>query len=79
MQAEVGTEVINLMDGRVHVLPLAADMAVVAAYEQFEKGGYAVNAYQQPSEHPLFNEHRLGFSCGDWIAYKKGSCMTVAA
>ena len=71
MQSEVQTEVLNLMDGRIAVFSLSADMAVVAAYEQFEKGNFDAASYLHPTEHPHFREHRLGYSCEDWIAYRE--------
>lgn len=64
------TLVMNLMDDRKKVYELPAERAVVVAYEQFEKGNRTLVNYHDPSTHPRFEEHRLGFACGDWIAYK---------
>jgi hypothetical protein len=45
-------------------------MAVVAAFEALNAGEYVPDGFLNPPTHPNFNEYRLGYSCGDWIAYK---------
>jgi hypothetical protein len=55
-----GTVVLNLMDGRERFFALPPEEAVVAAFKTSDNGGHA----------PDFSEYRLGYSCGDWIAYK---------
>ena len=64
------TVVLNLMDGREKVFPLDAEMAVIAAFEQ-ERENFDPASYQRPEGHPNFRVHRLGYSCGDWIAYRQ--------
>ena len=66
---KVGTVVLNLMDGRERVFALPPEKAVVAAFEQFDTGGYVSGGFSNHLTHPL-KEYRLGYSCGDWIAYK---------
>jgi hypothetical protein len=43
---------------------------VVAAFEASGIGGHIPTGFLNPLTHPDFNEYRLGYSCGDWIAYK---------
>ena len=62
------TVVVNLFDDRQWLYGLPPDEAVVAAYEQFDKGNFAVENYPRPQDHPHFKEYRRGFACGDWIA-----------
>ena len=62
--------VMNLFDNREKIYILPPDKAVVAAYEQFEKGNFEVGDYPRPDEHPHFKEYRKGFACGDWIVRK---------
>jgi len=66
----VGTIVLNIMDGREKFFPLAPDEAVVAAFES-DTGGYPNKWFLDLSTHPNFREHLLGYSCGDWVAYKE--------
>ena len=66
----IRTVVLNLMDGREEVFSLSARQAVVAASEKDTRGIVDLDGSPDPSTHPDFREHRLGFSCGDWIAYK---------
>lgn len=66
----VGTVVLNLMDGRERFFALAPERAVVAAFEEFDAGGKFVDGALNPRLHPKFREYLLGYSCGDWIAYK---------
>ncbi len=66
------TVVLNILDGREGVFALSPEMAVVAAYEQFEKENFDPSGCVDPLLHPCFKVHRLGFSCGDWIAYRNG-------
>lgn len=70
MQKTSKTVVTNLMDDRTLTFDLPADRAVVAAFEQSEAGNMNENRYPKPEEHPAFKEYRLGFACGDWIAFK---------
>jgi hypothetical protein len=71
---KVGTIVLNIMDGRERFFALPPDKAVIAAFEIFDTGEDVSDGLLNPPTHPNFNEHRLGYSCGDWIAYKD-SCM----
>ena len=64
------TIVQNIMDDRLYVFPLPAEKAVVAACELFDRQSCRAN-YQDPLKHPDFREHKRGFSCGDWIAFKQ--------
>lgn len=64
------TVVQNIMDDRSYVLLLPARMAVVAAHEFFDLHNFQAN-YHEPLKHPDFSEHKQGFSCGDWIAFKE--------
>jgi hypothetical protein len=64
------TIVQNIMDDRLHVFLLPARKAVVAAYEFFDRQNCRAN-YHDPLKHPDFREHKRGFSCGDWIAFKQ--------
>jgi hypothetical protein len=64
------TIVQNIMDDRLLVFPLPAAEAVVAACELFDRRNCAANC-QDPLKHPDFREHKRGFSCGDWIAFKQ--------
>ena len=64
------TIVQNIMDDRLYVFPLPAAKAVVAACELFEGQNGRAN-YHDPFKHPDFREHKRGFSCGDWIAFKQ--------
>ena len=64
------TIVQNIMDDRLCVFPLPAQKAVVAAYEFFERQDCRA-CYHDPLKHPDFREHKRGFSCGDWIAFKQ--------
>jgi hypothetical protein len=66
----VGTVVLNLMDGRERFFALPPDKAVVAAFEACETGGHVSEGIFNSPTHPNFIEYRLGYSCGDWIAYK---------
>ena len=65
------TTVFNLMDDRRKAYDLTPDEAVVAAFEEFEKGNTALELHLLPQKHPFFKEYRCGFACGDWIAYKR--------
>ncbi len=68
----MSTTVVNLADSRTEVLPYPANVAVVAAYELYEMGNSDLSSFDDhPDLHPQFREHQLGFSCGDWIAYKQ--------
>ncbi len=67
----MGTTVLNLADSRSEVLPYPADIAVIAAYELYEMGNSDLSSFDHPDLHPHFREHQLGFSCGDWIAYRQ--------
>jgi hypothetical protein len=64
------TIVQNIMDDRLYVFHLPAEKAVVAAHECFDRQNCQAS-YQDPIEHPDFREHKRGFSCGDWIAFKQ--------
>ncbi len=64
------TLVQNIMDDRSYVLCLPARMAVVAAHEFFDRHDFQTN-YREPLKHSDFSEHKRGFSCGDWIAFKE--------
>jgi hypothetical protein len=66
----VGTVVLNMADGRERFFALSPEKAVVAAFEVFDTGGYLLDGFLNPPAHPNFEEHHLGYSCGDWIAYK---------
>ena len=66
----IGTFVLNLADGREKFFALPPEKAVVAAFEVFDTGGYLLDGFLNPPAHPNFEEHHLGYSCGDWIAYK---------
>lgn len=70
MDVRTRTTVINLMDGRVRAYALPADRAVVAAFEEHDKGNPEPSHHTDPHLHPHFREHQLGFACGDWVAYK---------
>lgn len=72
------TVVMNLLDDRTRQYDMAPDKAVIAAYEQFERNNFAVASYPDPQNHPEFSEHRRGYACGDWIAYKKQGELTAA-
>ncbi len=67
----IGTLVLNLLDGREAFFQLPPDEAVVAAFETFENGVHFSELLVNPPAHPNFSEYRLGYSCGDWIAYKE--------
>lgn len=69
MEMESKTIVMNISDDRIVRYSLPPDRAVVAAYEQYEKGNWEADAYPDPYEHPAFGIHRRGVACGDWIAY----------
>jgi hypothetical protein len=58
------------MDDRLHVFPLSTRKADVAAYELLDRHNCQAN-YHDPLKHPDFREHKRGFSCGDWIAFKQ--------
>ncbi|MFZ0931431.1 MAG: hypothetical protein WAN11_22695 [Syntrophobacteraceae bacterium] len=64
------TIVQNIMDDRLCVFPLPAEEAVVAAHEFFDRQN-CQESYHDPLKHPDFREHKRGFSCGDWIAFKQ--------
>jgi len=64
------TMVQNILDDRSHVFRLPAEEAVVAAHEFFDRKNCDAN-YQDPFNHPEFREHKRGFSCGDWFAYRQ--------
>ena len=64
------TIVQNIMDNRLRLFRLPAGKAVVAAHELFDRRNCVAN-YRNPHEHPDFREHKRGFSCGDWIAFKQ--------
>jgi hypothetical protein len=64
------TIVQNILDDRLYVFSLPAEKAVVAACELFDRQSCRAN-YQDPLKHPDFREHKRGFSCGDWIAFKQ--------
>ena len=66
----IGTFVLNLADGREKFFALPPEKAVVAAFEVFDTGGYLLDGFLNPPTHPNFKEYHLGYSCGDWIAYK---------
>jgi hypothetical protein len=70
MDNRARTTVMNLLDDRTATYDLPPDRAVVAAFEEHEKGALELWKYSIPSDHPLFKEYRLGFACGDWVAYK---------
>ncbi len=72
------TIVINLFDDRTRLYNMSPDKAVVAAYEQFERNNFAVASYPEPKDHPDFSEHRRGYACGDWIAYKNQDELSAA-
>ncbi|NTW35144.1 MAG: hypothetical protein HGB17_03275 [Syntrophobacteraceae bacterium] len=63
------TLVMNLGDDRIIQYDLPPEKAVVAAYEQFEKGNLDVQNHPDPEEHPAFKVYKLGVNCGDWIAF----------
>ena len=65
----VGTVVLNLMDGREKFFALPPEKAVIAAFGEFDLGGYISDGFLNSQTH-LLKEYRLGYSCGDWIAYK---------
>lgn len=65
------TIVTNLMNNRQKAYDLPPEEAVVAAFEEFERGNTAPELHLFPQKHPFFEEHRHGFACGDWIAYKR--------
>lgn len=71
----VRTVVLNLADGRETSFILPPNQAVVAAFEMFEAGGREITGATDPVQHPHFREHRLGYSCGDWIAYRESRLM----
>lgn len=64
------TFVQNIMDNRLIVFSLPAREAVVAAHEFFDGRNFQSNN-PDPLKHPDFREHKRGFSCGDWIAFKQ--------
>ncbi|MFZ2446040.1 MAG: hypothetical protein WAW37_06770 [Syntrophobacteraceae bacterium] len=64
------TIVHNILDDRSHVFSLPAHEAVVAAYECFDRKRCGAS-YLDPRRHPAFREHKRGYSCGDWIAYRQ--------
>lgn len=66
----IQTVVLNLADGRETSLALPPNQAVVAAFELYDAGSPDLPGNPDPVEHPHFREHRLGYSCGDWIAYR---------
>ncbi len=70
------TIVQNIMDDRLYVFPLPPEKAVVAACELFERQNCRAN-YHDPLKHPAFREHKRGFSCGDWIAFKQADKVDV--
>lgn len=70
-----GTIVLNLMDGRERFFALAPEKAVVAAFEESDAGGKSAHRSLHPRLHPEFKEYTLGYSCGDWIAYKENREM----
>jgi hypothetical protein len=72
-----GTVVLNLMDGTERFFELTPDKAVVAAFEVFNNGGYLRGGFLDPPTHPSFKVHHLGYSCGDWIAYKDNRIMEI--
>ncbi|MGD9505978.1 MAG: hypothetical protein AB7W37_13765 [Syntrophobacteraceae bacterium] len=74
MAPEEESVVINMMDDRTQTYSLPPAEAVVAAYEQNEKGNFRTSSYPKPSNHPAFGEYRRGFACGDWIVYKIKIC-----
>ena len=55
---------------RLYVFHLPAEKAVVAAHEFFDRHNRLAD-YHNPHEHPDFREHKRGFSCGNWIAFKQ--------
>ena len=67
---KLGTVVLNLVDGREKLFSLPPEKAVVAAFEVFDTGGCPIGCFLNPPAHPHFKEYLLGYSCGDWIAYK---------
>ncbi len=70
-----GTVVLNLMDGRESIFELPPDEAVLAAFQAFDEMEYAAPNRLNPSTHPDLKEYRLGYSCGDWIAYRDESIL----
>jgi hypothetical protein len=63
------TIVQNIMDDRLYVFALPARKAVVAAHEFFDRLNCQSN-YHDPIKHPDLREHKRGFSCGDWVAFR---------
>ncbi|NLI81289.1 MAG: hypothetical protein GX443_06320 [Deltaproteobacteria bacterium] len=76
MEMELRTAVFNIGDDRIVHYPLPPDRAVVAAYEQYEKGNWEADQYPDPSEHPAFGVYKRGVACGDWIAYTESAMMS---
>ena len=62
------------MDGRTSIYDLPPDKAVVAAFEEHEN--LDLDERTLPLADTLSNlrEYRLGFACGDWVAYKPIQC-----
>ena len=69
MTREEKTTVMNVADDRIVHYSLPPEEAVIAAYEQFERGNWELDDHPSPEKHPAFKVHRRGVACGDWIAY----------
>jgi hypothetical protein len=77
MAKSVRTMVMNLLDDRKEIYDLPPDRAVVAAYEQNERGNFESWDYLLPNAHLHFKEYTNGFACGDWVARKQQDGSSV--
>lgn len=60
------TTVVNLETGEEVGYTLPPALAVVAAYEYFNRKNKNTWDYLKPDEHPMFRNGKRTVACGDW-------------